>query len=70
MNRYEKIVLRIAANFHSSGFSGRGRLVEYNSKKDSWILNQMKKDKVDPGIQMTNKGRNNIKFKTNGGEYQ
>lgn len=69
MNRYEKMVVRIAGGYpSSSGTTGRGRLVEYKGKKDSWILNQMDKGKVDSGIETKGK-KNNKTFKTKGGKY-
>lgn len=46
----------------SSGFTGKGKLTEYKDKDDSWILNQMKTQKVDPGIKRTReKGQIKIK---------
>ena len=70
MNRFEKIVLLVAGSQpSSSGFTGRGRLVEYKGKKDSWILNQMDKGKVDPGIERKTT-KDNMSFKTKGGKYK
>lgn len=70
MNRFDKIVFRVASSVpSSSGFTGRGRLVEYKDRGDSWVLNQMDKKKVDPGIEMK-KDTGDIKFKTKGGKYK
>jgi len=48
----------------SGGFTGRGVLTPYKGRKDSWILNQMEKGKVDPGIEMTKSKNKQIEFKT------
>lgn len=67
MNKFWKIVERIANGYSSPTFVGRGRLVPYKDKSDSWILNQMKQKKVDKGISVVDKGSDK-KFKTNGAE--